>query len=115
MDIASFNRKDFAKVNIKDPLGNPTDIEVEVISKDSKQYRQKALEISREESDPVRRGARMILATVVNWQNVEYNGQSVEPDSDEAIEMVSEHEWFAEQIAAVSWDRSFFFSKSETD
>lgn len=117
MDIGSFSRSDTATITIKDPFGKPTDISVELYGKDAKEYRKAVLEISREEAGTteeaqIRRGGRIILAAVKSWENVEKDGDPLEPA--DALELMTDpaYEWFAEQIASAIYNRSLFFSRS---
>lgn len=121
MDITSFSRSDTATINIKDPLGNPTDITVEIYGRDSKEYRNAVMEINRkgktENSDELaRRGAMTMLSAVKSWQNVEANGSPVDPKSEEAVKLLSDpaYDWFAEQIGGAIYNRTLFFSERKS-
>lgn len=121
MDITSFSRSDTATINIKDPLGNPTDITVEIYGRDSKEYRNAVMEINRkgktENADELaRRGAMTMLAAVKSWKNVEANGQPVDPKSEEAVKLLSDpaYDWFAEQIGGAIYNRTLFFSERKS-
>lgn len=119
MDITSYKRSDTAKVDILDPLGNKTDIVVEVYGRDSKQYRKAAIELARDfdakdEAKAGDKGAALIQSCIASWSNVEANGKAIDPQSDEAREILKNEDmdWFASQISRAIQDRSLFFSKS---
>jgi len=118
MDITSFSRNDTATINIKDPLGNLTDIVVEIYGRDSKEYRNAVMEINRKgkadnEEELARRGALTMLAAVKSWQNVEADGKPVDPKSEEAVKILADpaYDWFAEQIGGAIYNRTLFFSE----
>lgn len=122
MDITSFERSDTTEIEIRDPLGNPTDIKVEVYGRDSKAYRKAVMEIAREpatddESEMDRRGARVVLAGVKSWENVTADGQEISPDSEEAINLLAREDvdWFADQINRAINNRANFFSRRGSD
>jgi len=122
MDITSFERSDTTTVEIRDPLGNPTDITVEVYGRDAKPYRKAVMEIAREaktddEDELDRRGARLILAGVKSWENVTAGGEPISPDSEEAVELLCREDcdWFAEQINRAINNRALFFSRRGSD
>jgi len=119
MDIRSFTRKDTAKVPILDPLGGKTDIVVEVYGRDSKTYRKAAVELARDfdatdEAKASERGAKLLQACIVSWENVEAGGKAIKPDSAEAFDMLKDEslDWFVSQISAAIHKRTLFFSKS---
>jgi len=121
MDIPSFSRSDTATINIKDPLGNLTDIVVEIYGRDSKEYRNAVMEINRKgkadsSEELARRGALTMLAAVKSWQNVEADGKPVDPKSEEAVSILADpaYDWFAEQIGGAIYNRTLFFSERKS-
>jgi len=116
MDLDSFDHHETSTVRIKDPLGRPTDIEVTVYGRDSKQGREAALSVAREYENTdnyAERGAVYIQRCIESWSNVEYKGEAVEPHSEAAKSMLMDEslDWFTSQITQAITDRSRFFSE----
>ena len=119
MDIRSFTRKDTATVPIQDPLGGKTDIVVEVYGRDSKVYRDAAVELARDfdstnEAKANERGAKLLQACIASWENVEAEGKPVKAQSVAALAMLKDEDldWFVSQINTAIHKRTLFFSKS---
>ena len=119
MDIRSFTRKDTATVPIQDPLGGKTDIVVEVYGRDSKVYRDAAVELARDfdatnEAKANERGAKLLQACIASWENVEANGKPIKAQSVAALDMLKDEnlDWFVSQINTAIHKRTLFFSKS---
>jgi len=120
MDLASIQHKGTTEITIYDPFDEPTDIVVELYGRDTKEYRQAVMDLSREskvdqndkdESD--RRGARVLLAAVKSWQNVVNQGEEISPDSTEAVDLLArdDMDWFAGQLHRAINNRSLFFER----
>ena len=126
MDIAKFDirsqSEEGAKVVIRDPLGNPTDIIVTVVGQDSPSYRATAKAISMEpfkkdvprDDQAAERAARLTAAGIKGWTGLEENGKTVPYSPEKALEFCSNpaYDLFASQVYSAILDRSLFFGKS---
>lgn len=126
MDISKFDirteSEEGARVVIRDPLGQPTDIIVTVLGQDSPSYRAAAKKISMEpfEKDRPRdeqaaeRAARLTAAGIKDWSGLEENGKSVDYSPEKALEFCANpaYDLFASQVYSAILDRSLFFGKS---
>ena len=124
MDLSTISHKVTTDITIYDPWGEPTDIVVTLYGRDTKEYRNAALELAREsqganesQDETDRRGARLILAAVKDWRNVANGGEAIAPDSKEAVDLLArdEMDWFASQIHKAINNRALFFTKHASD
>ena len=115
MDIGKITCSDTVVIDIKDPLGNATDIKVVVYGADSSVYRNSRLDIARmdkteDHEELAKRGAMQLAKCIKSWDNVLVNGQSLNPDK--AVELLADpdYAWFTDQILLAIHDRKLFFA-----
>lgn len=89
MDLQSFTQSDTFELIAKHPItGEDTDIKIVLYGSDSKQYRAALSSLTETESE--KRGLELLALCTKSWENVDFNGKSVELNKANAMMIYTE-------------------------
>lgn len=127
MDLSRFDTKKAAdegfRLQLKDPLGQPTDIVIVVKGADSEQFQAAKVEALRRQAEqPKKRGVDyerieaelidLLVAVTVAWENVQLDGEALACTQDNARKLYRRFPWIREQVDAAIYDRANFIPGS---
>ena len=107
MDLSVFEQDETCKVTIIDPTtGKDTDIEIEVYSLDSKQYRKVTTAIAKSEEEKT--GEFLLASLTKSWTNVQFKKKDVELTIENATELYGKVPVIYAQLEKVIYNRVKF-------
>lgn len=120
MDIDSFEvSKGPVPLHIKHPTtGKETDIVLHIISPDSAEFKRLTLEEARKNVTPsgevdveklVRRGSEMAASVITGWENIKFKGKPFKYSKANAVKLLEDFTWIADQVEKFLKKRENFF------
>ena len=109
MDLSKFEQGDTCEVTIVDPVtGEDTDITIVVYGMDSKQYRKSKAILDTMDIDPDDKPERLLAMLTKSWENLDYNGKTVELTLDSASDIYKKVPVIYSQLEKVIFNRVKF-------
>lgn len=116
-------------IQLRDPAGNATDMEITVLGAESDAYVAKEREILRRRQKEAERGRKyklpaleeieadaleLMVVVTTGWTNIELDGQAVPFNADSARMLYKRFRWIREQVDAAISDRANFLPRAAT-